>query len=116
MIERTDAGMDPDRPLMTFRVSGLPTEVDAFEAERIDDHRRVYLSYEGELSGGRGTVLRLASGHSLLADVNRDSMSITLGLSVRRQLMGERLGGRQWRFRLAGESSDLAASGQYGSL
>lgn len=33
-----------------------------FRAERMGDHRRVYLEYEGEISGGRGHVRRVASG------------------------------------------------------
>ena len=31
-------------------------------AERIGDHRRVYLTYEGEISGGRGKVTRVDEG------------------------------------------------------
>jgi hypothetical protein len=51
--------------LATFR---LPRRVDdlcageSVEALRLEDHRRAYLDYEGPVSGGRGTVRRLASG------------------------------------------------------
>lgn len=33
-----------------------------FEGERLGDHRREYLEYEGEISGGRGRVTRVAAG------------------------------------------------------
>jgi hypothetical protein len=33
-------------------------------AERIGDHRRMYLDYEGAIAGGRGTVRRLDCGES----------------------------------------------------
>lgn len=33
-----------------------------FQGARLADHRRVYLEYEGEISGGRGRVARVAAG------------------------------------------------------
>lgn len=51
--------------LVCFRVM---VRVDAlergtrFEGERLADHRRAYLEYEGEISGGRGHVTRVAAG------------------------------------------------------
>lgn len=51
--------------LTTFRmevgVHGLRPPA-ALGAERLADHRRVYLEYEGPLSGDRGEVRRVASG------------------------------------------------------
>lgn len=37
-------------------------------AEKLVDHRRVYLNYEGLVSGGRGSVRRLISGNCLFLD------------------------------------------------
>lgn len=50
--------------LITFRVFDRPDEehVDRLLAERLPDHREVYLEYEGVVSGGRGTVRRVAGG------------------------------------------------------
>lgn len=52
--------------LMTFRVAppGRPDGqgVSVFRAERLADHRREYLTYEGPVSGGRGRVRRVAEG------------------------------------------------------
>lgn len=42
---------------------GLPTRSsDEVEATGLPDHRIAYLEYEGAVSGGRGTVKRLAEG------------------------------------------------------
>lgn len=54
-----------DRVLIAFRVTRRVDSVDLetpFEAERIPDHRFLYLDYQGELSRGRGDVERLAEG------------------------------------------------------
>lgn len=57
-----------DRCLITFRTAVRPDLAPfqqpdgAFEAQRLADHRRAYLDFEGPLSGNRGHVQRLASG------------------------------------------------------
>jgi hypothetical protein len=53
----------PEGKLFTWRLAGeLPAAGASVAAERSFDHRAVYLEYEGEISGGRGSVRRLASG------------------------------------------------------
>lgn len=55
-------------PLVTFRLPGpLATlcESSGVDVIRLPDHRAIYLTYEGELSGGRGWVRRIASGRAL---------------------------------------------------
>lgn len=47
--------------LVTFRLAEVPRGT-SFEAERLPDHRREYLQYEGEISGGRGRVSRVEEG------------------------------------------------------
>lgn len=57
--------MDGRELLVTFRVAGRVDELTAGErlaARRIGDHRRAYLTFEGPVSDGRGTVRRLAGG------------------------------------------------------
>lgn len=59
MLERPDGGA-----LLTFRVA-LRIDDPActrFDGVRLADHRAAYLTCEGEVSGGRGRVTRLASG------------------------------------------------------
>ncbi len=62
MIASEPSGREP---LVTFRVGCRVDEIAAGQrvlAHRIDDHRPAYLTYEGPISGGRGTVKRLARG------------------------------------------------------
>ena len=72
-----------------------PIDLEAESTERLvarlPDHRLAYLDYQGPISGGRGTVLRLARGiyepiewldHRVLASlaVEGDSSDLRLGL------------------------------------
>jgi hypothetical protein len=54
----------PEAALITFRVFERPDDagVDRLAAQRLADHRRVYLEYEGPLTGGRGSVERVGEG------------------------------------------------------
>jgi hypothetical protein len=73
--------------LATWRLSADPTggEADVW-AERIQDHRRVYLDYEGEISGGRGRVRRIDRGEAMIEQLS--------GERIRVRLAGGRLSGR----------------------
>lgn len=82
MIERSipdlepRPGPGPERRLLTFRLDPAPAPPPAdpaagpFQADRLPDHRAHYLDHEGPVSGGRGTVTRVASGPG---EVLRDS-------------------------------------------
>jgi len=48
--------------LLTWRLSSPPAPQRTVSAERIGDHRRAYLDYEGPVSGGRGNVTRWDGG------------------------------------------------------
>ena len=54
--------------LVTWRILTPPEAWGANPpvAERIADHRVAYLTYEGEISGGRGRVKRVAAGNGTL--------------------------------------------------
>ncbi|MFM9996414.1 MAG: hypothetical protein ACKVU4_11520 [Phycisphaerales bacterium] len=67
MIQRPGG---PGATLVAFRVTErIDAGVAAFVAERIGDHRAAYLDYEGEVSGGRGRVTRVAEGEvEIVAD------------------------------------------------
>lgn len=68
LLERHPAGTgagDDDRDLLAFRLTqqlDLLPAGSRTTAQRLDDHRRRYLQYEGPVSGNRGTVSRLAAG------------------------------------------------------
>lgn len=62
MLDQDPQGLER---LMTFRLPRSPIRLEPEETmliERIGEHRREYLEYEGALSKGRGTVRRIASG------------------------------------------------------
>lgn len=60
MVE--DATLGTDRCLRVWRTSVRPDLALEFAGERIGDHRRAYLSYEGPITGGRGSVRRVGGG------------------------------------------------------
>lgn len=59
-----DIGGTEGARLVTYRLERRPDDVavTTLDALRLEDHRRVYLDYEGEISGGRGEVERVCSG------------------------------------------------------
>lgn len=59
--------VDQTAPLLTFRSPAWPI-VEPVQLERLGDHRRAYLSYQGPVSGGRGEVVRVAEGTCDLAE------------------------------------------------
>lgn len=73
-------------PLLAFRTwhrldldphargSALP-----IHAERLPDHREVYLTYQGPISNRRGTVQRLAAGLATWHHVTDSDFRLTLG-------------------------------------
>jgi hypothetical protein len=48
--------------LHTWRLAAPPQAGEAIVAERLADHRLLYLDYEGPVSGGRGVVVRREGG------------------------------------------------------
>lgn len=56
MLENAEA-------LLTWRLSRIPAaDGKPVSAEPLPDHRRLYLDYEGPVSGNRGTVRRVDAG------------------------------------------------------
>src|SRR6266542_2533231 len=51
--------------------------------QRIADHRRVYLEYEGPISGDRGTVSRIAAGTCAYEVEREDNLLLTLDSGMR---------------------------------
>jgi len=52
--------------LVTFALDNEPFPGTTGKAEPLPDHRRIYLEYEGPISGGRGTVSEWDSGTYLI--------------------------------------------------
>lgn len=54
--------LEPGRgDLLTFRLPRWPV-LEAAEVRRLRDHRRLYLTYQGPISEGRGSVAQVARG------------------------------------------------------
>jgi hypothetical protein len=68
-------------PLLTFR-SDRPLHAlapgESTPVERLNDHRRVYLTYEGPISGGRGTVRRVAGGEVTACEPGENGLILRL--------------------------------------
>lgn len=92
MIERGGPG-----GLITFRVRERIDRdgVREFEAERIGDHRAEYLTFEGQVSGGRGTVERVARGEFEVVREGKGEIEVVGGWEGGRRLA--------WRGALRGE-------------
>ena len=100
MIQPTGGGAEA--ALVTFRVARRPDDpsLTDFEAERVADHRAAYLSFEGQVLGGRGTVRRVAQG---IATIVRDDAHFVVTLDGERTWVGARRGfeGSGYHFRLS---------------
>lgn len=107
MLERPPGG---DRgTLLSFRlrIGTDPLTAQRFVAERIGDHRREYLDYEGPVSGDRGEVRRIASGTCRVEPGPDPSLLHVEFSASSRRLLGRELQPRQaevggnWVFEVA---------------
>lgn len=78
LVEREPAAGD----LETFRVPAWPV-TGVTDGKRLRDHRRAYLTYQGQVSGDRGSVVRVAEG---TATVHRHGGGVRLDLDSGRSL------------------------------
>ncbi|MCB9846575.1 MAG: hypothetical protein H6811_11400 [Phycisphaeraceae bacterium] len=67
---------EEERRLISFRVSERIdlTAGARWRAQRIRDHRAVFLAFEGQLSGGRGHVRRVAAGACEIVEETADRL------------------------------------------
>ena len=77
MFERSEGST-----LSTFRLPAWPL-TRAVTIEKLADHRRDYLTYEGPLSGNRGTVKRVAGGPFHFRTQSEDALTLDLDRDVR---------------------------------
>ena len=65
--------------LPTWRLARDPLSTTGeIPAERIKDHRRLYLDFEGEISGGRGVVRRLDRGPATIEQLEGAGLVVVL--------------------------------------
>ena len=86
--------------LVAFRVGErVDRGPGTWEAERIADHRTRYLDYEGPISGGRGSVRRVAAGACRLEEEGEAVLRVRLDLGeLSGEVVGRPIGAGRWRF------------------
>ena len=92
-----DFMLEADDVLKTWALSQPPQPGVEMECEALDDHRTVYLDYEGPLSGGRGSVTRWDRG-SYLVEQQSDMEWVVF-------LEGEKVAGEASLRRMTGDSN-----------
>lgn len=85
----------------TWRLLSQPEAGPQIPAELLADHRLLYLSYEGPISGNRGCVRRVCAGTYVVAAADDQSLQLrlqgtSLGSSAR--LHCDPLQGCRWTF------------------
>jgi hypothetical protein len=67
------------QPLLTWRIEDPPGRWSpTTAAARQADHRPIYLEYEGEISGNRGRVKRVAAGTAVVLEAAPDACRFEL--------------------------------------
>lgn len=66
-----------DAPLLSLRVNS-PLGPGNFQSERLPHHRRIYLTFEGDIGANRGTVKRIQQGHVLHIKATPDAITAIL--------------------------------------
>ena len=99
-----DLMLETPEGLRTWALASAPTCDGDIEAEELPVHRREYLDYEGELSGGRGLVRRWDSGSFDWLSQELDTVIIRLNgqhTPARLTLSGSGELGRHWTARFS---------------
>ena len=92
--------------LPTWRLVRNPVAAaSAVPAQRIQDHRRLFLDYEGGLSGGQGQVRRIDRGPATVEQLDPEILVVVLdGQRLRGRFEIARTRGGQTIFRRVGKS------------
>lgn len=97
---------NPEGLLRTFRVL-VPTDewagLRAWDLELIQPHRRIYLTYEGPIPGGRGEVRRVDEGTFAAVAWSDERMELDVAMrGVRGRVELVKVSEKHWRGRVAG--------------
>jgi len=83
--------------LRTWRLEAPPQPGKAVAATAIFDHRRMYLDYEGPVSGNRGRVLRWDHGTFSWQKTEDDHLAVELnGVRLHGSVVLKRAGAEEW--------------------
>jgi len=105
LMGQPDYATDPGSGLWTARIAVASWDwhdEGSFLLQRLPDHRRAYLSYQGPISGGRGEVVRVDEGSVGLASVADGRMICRVRLQrFQGTLALDRVHGDRWRGRVS---------------
>jgi hypothetical protein len=73
-----DFMLEDENVLLTWRLASLPLPEQAVVAERIGNHRPMYLDYEGPVSRNRGNVRRWDGGEFEWLERSEDRIVVRL--------------------------------------
>lgn len=96
--------LEKDEALTAWRLLADPLAASpgaVIPAEKLPDHRKLYLSYEGPVSGDRGEVRRVAEGTYELLAADEACWRVRLAgrLSGEYRLEAKQPGDQRWTFR-----------------
>lgn len=96
-----DLMLESGERLRTWRLLEAPVPEKLVRAEALPDHRRLYLDYEGPVSGGRGEVRRWDRGMYTLNAEDAGALALELeGEVLRSGAELRRREGDDWTFYL----------------
>ena len=104
-----DLMLDTGEHLRTWRLLQPPATSQTIDAIALGDHRRVYLDYEGPVSGNRGNVRCWDRGTYAIESETIDRIDFALeGSRYRGKAALQQVSGEDWQFKLITESEDEA--------
>lgn len=94
-----DFFLERDDVLLTWALPELPSVGKELAAERLLDHRLLYLDYEGPISGDRGTVTRWDRGEYAMTVFEEGFISVAIkGAIIVGQVDLRRVDSGRWIF------------------
>lgn len=95
-----DLMLDTGETLRTWRLESAPVPDTRIPATSLPAHRRMYLDYEGPVSGNRGTVARWDSGTYLLLEETPFHVKLRVNSCRMQGLveMADECGSDEWMF------------------
>jgi hypothetical protein len=95
-----DLLLEAGQALRTWALPALPTEGIELTCQALPDHRLAYLDYEGEISGGRGSVVRWDHGTYRVQRQEAEGLAI--------EIAGAKLAGHVFLRKLPGQTDQWA--------
>lgn len=97
--------MTAESALRSWRLEQPPEPGLLIRADALPDHRRLYLDYEGPISGNRGEVARWDFGEADICSKGPDEVTLEIrGQRIQGRAVLTRVAGDEWTFQLADEN------------